>query len=357
MSIKTKQKDLKLLYVAMKYDYGDKNRGFSFEHENFYITLSHMFKDIIYFDFMENYQKFGKDKMNQLLLDITLKEKPDLMFCCLYRDELDKDVIKYISERTNTISLNWFCDDDWRFEDYSQFWAPCFSYITTTYKKAYEKYKKIGYKNAILTQWACNHFNCKKLNLEKIYDVTFIGMSHGNRRDIINNIINSGINLKYWGYGWKEIPDNFFFKSFWFFPKRIPYLKKLYQKTINHIKNSTRISQKDMIKVYNQTKINLNLNLSSNKKTVQLKGRNFEVPGCGGFLLTDYAPHLEDYYEIGKEVVCFDNLEDLKEKINYYLKNEEEREKIALAGYIRTLNDHTYERRFTEIFNHIILKV
>ena len=357
MSKKINKKNLKVLYVATKYDYGDKNRGYSFEHENFYKTLINMFKDVSYFDFMENYQKFGKDMMNQLLLDAILKEKSDLMFCCLSNDELDKDVIKYISEKTDTTTFNWFCDDDWRFEDYSQFWAPCFNYVSTTSKKAYEEYKKTGHNNVIFTQWACNHFYYKKLNLDKIYDVTFIGLPHGNRREWITNIINSGIKLKYWGYRWKEIPTNIFFKGFWFFPKRIPYLKKLYQKTINHIKNSTRISQKDMIKVYNQTKINLNLSLSSNKKTIEIKGRNFEIPGCGSFLLTNYAPHLEEYYKIGKELVCFEDLEDLKEKINYYLKNEEEREKIALAGYLRTLNDHTYERRFTEIFNQIILKV
>ena len=93
--------------------------------------------------------------------------------------------------------------------------------------------------------------------------------------------------------------------------------------------------------------------MASDKKTIELKGRNFEVPGCGSFILTSYAPHLENYYEIGKEVVCFDDLKDLKEKINYYLKNEEEREKIALAGYLRTINEHTYERRFSEILKQI----
>ena len=346
-------KELKILYVASMYDYGDKNRGHSFEHDNFYKTLIHMFDNISYFDYMDNYHQFGKERMNEMLLDVVNKEKPDFMFCVLSNEELDKDIIKYISEKTDTVTFNWFCDDDWRFDIYSRYWAPCFNYVSTTSKEAYYKYKKIGYDNAFMTQWACNHFYYQKLNLIEKYEVTFIGLPHGNRREWVNNIISSGINLRYWGYRWKEIPTNIFFKGFWFFPKRIKFLKKLYEKTISNIKNSTRISQEDMIKVFNQSKINLNLSMSSDKKTVELKGRNFEIPGCGSFLLTGYAPHLEEYYEIGKEVVCFDSLEDLKEKINYYLKNEEEREKIALAGYLRTINEHTYERRFSEILKQI----
>ena len=178
-------------------------------------------------------------------------------------------------------------------------------------------------------------------------------MPHGIRREWVNELISSGVNLKYWGYFWKPIPTNFFFKSFWYFPKRIKFLKKFYEQTINNIKNSTRISQDDMIKVFNQSKINLNLNFSSNKKIVEIKGRNFEIPGCGGFILTNNTPHLEEYYDIGKEIVCFEDMEDLKEKINYFLNHDSEREKIALAGYERTLKEHTYEKRFNDILKYI----
>jgi spore maturation protein CgeB len=347
------KKELKILYVATIYDYGDKNRGYSFEHENFFKTLSQIFKNILYFDYMDKYHKYGRDTMNEMLVKIVKKEKPDFLFCVLSNEEIDKDSIKYISENTDTITFNWFCDDGWRFDGFSKYWAPCFNYISTTSAEAFKCYKEIGYDNAIMTQWACNHFYYKKLDLKKIYDVTFIGMPHGNRREWINGLISSGIDLKYWGYAWKQIPDNFFFKSFWYFPKRIKFLRKYHEQTINKIKNSTRISQDDMIKVFNQSKINLNLNFSSNKKTIEIKGRNFEIPGCGGFILTNNAPHLEEYYKIGKEIVCFKDIYDLKDKINYFLKHDSEREKIALAGYERTLREHTYEKRFNDILKFI----
>ncbi|PYS06787.1 MAG: hypothetical protein DMG12_02645 [Acidobacteria bacterium] len=89
----------------------------------------------------------------------------------------------------------------------------------------------------------------------------------------------------------------------------------------------------------------------------QIKGRNFEVPGCGGFTLTGQAEDLESYYEEGREIVCFGTIPELIEKIRYYLSHESERRAIAEAGYQRTLHQHTYVHRFTDIFRHLQLPV
>ena len=85
----------------------------------------------------------------------------------------------------------------------------------------------------------------------------------------------------------------------------------------------------------------------------QIKGRNFEIPGCGSFCLTEYADDLESYYEIGEEIECFSTVKEAPEKIRYYLSHEEAREAIAKAGYERTLREHTYEKRFQEIFHRM----
>ena len=89
------------------------------------------------------------------------------------------------------------------------------------------------------------------------------------------------------------------------------------------------------------------------RKRKQLKGRNFEVPGCRGFLLTDSTDELKNYYEDGKEIIIFKDVKDLISKTKYYLEHEKEREQIAQAGYNRTIKEHTYEKRFEEIFKVI----
>lgn len=347
------KKDLTIIYVASKYDYGFKERGFSFEHENFYKTLKHMFTKIIYFDFATIYKEKGKDFMNSKLLEIVKSKKPDFLFCCLTNDEFYEETFSYISRKTNTTTFNWFCDDHWRFENYSKNWANCFNYVSTTDRDSYIKYKELGFNNVILTQWGCNIYDYKNFNLKKIFDVIFIGQPHGDRLKIIKFLKKSKVNVKCWGYGWDNKTNNFLFKAFWFFPKQFPILKEKHSEIIKRNNLRSRVSQNEMIKLYNQSKIGLNLSNSSINSVQQIKGRNFEIPGTGCFLLTNYVKYLEEYYEIGKEIICFYNLEELVDEIKYYLKHESEREKIAECGYIKTINKHTYEIRFNEIFKKI----
>lgn len=83
--------------------------------------------------------------------------------------------------------------------------------------------------------------------------------------------------------------------------------------------------------------------------------RLFEVTGRGGFMIFPYIKGLEDHFEIGKEIVTyqFNNFGELKEKIDYYLAHNEEREAIRLAGHERTKREHTYTHRLTTLLNTI----
>lgn len=335
---------MRILYVAMKYDYGKPEQGYSFEHNNFYDCLYNMGNDILYFDFMTLMQQHGREWMNRRLAEVVREEKPDLMFTVLFTEELDKKVVSSISESSETITLNWFCDDHWRFDNYSKDWAPCFDYVITTAQSAVPKYEAIGYRNVIKSQWACNHFMYRKMDLPLKYDVTFVGQPHGNRRQVMQALKEAGITTQTWGNGWE----------------------------------SGRVDQEEMIRIFNQSRINLNLSNASKSGSVtlakikrllkqdrneslrnvndQIKGRNFEIPGCGGFTLTGHADNLMEYYVDGKEIVCFDSINDLIRKIKYYNAHEDERLGIAKAGYERTMREHTYVHRFNEIFCKVGLK-
>lgn len=349
---------MKILYVAFKYEYGNPVRGFSFEHYNFYDTLTKMNEgdnEVVYFSIDEEIKKFGKKEANQKLIKKAILEKPDICFFFLSGDEIEKETIKEIKRKAGAVTFNWFSDDHWRFFNFSRHWAPCFDWIATTDPEAIKKYNKIGYKNVIKTQWACNHFICKPLNLQKKHKISFLGQPHGNRKKTIKTIEKSGFKVECRGWGW---------------PKGC-------------------ISQEEMIKMFSESKINIGLTNSSTsglfkslfqiflkrkdgkvcldnprywfdnlkailgKRSKQLKGRNYDVPGCKGFLLTEDAEDLRDRYEDGREIVIFKNKKDLIQKIKYYLSHDKEREAIAEAGYRRTVKDHTYEKRFNEIFKII----
>jgi spore maturation protein CgeB len=81
--------------------------------------------------------------------------------------------------------------------------------------------------------------------------------------------------------------------------------------------------------------------------------RDFEVTGCGAFLLTDYARGLETIFKPGEEIICYKNIEELKDIVKFYLSHPQEREEIARKGNLRAHQDHTYARRMEELISFI----
>lgn len=76
--------------------------------------------------------------------------------------------------------------------------------------------------------------------------------------------------------------------------------------------------------------------------------RNYIVPGYGGFLLTPYVEGLEEEFEDKKHVVWWKDVEECIDLIKYYLKNEDEREKIRKEGYEFTQRVHSWDSRIKE---------
>ena len=88
-------------------------------------------------------------------------------------------------------------------------------------------------------------------------------------------------------------------------------------------------TQEELARVYNQTKINLNINLQGEGS---LNYRTFEVLACDGFMLCDKRADISAL-GLDEALVQYDNEDDLVRKISYFLKNDSEREKIsARAG-------------------------
>lgn len=79
--------------------------------------------------------------------------------------------------------------------------------------------------------------------------------------------------------------------------------------------------------------------------------RAFEVPARGGFMIFPYIKGIEEMYELGKEIVPYEyeNFGQLKFLIDYFLENDEDRERIRIAGHERAKKDHTYTNRIKSL--------
>ena len=347
---------MRILLAAMGYDVGRVGAARSYEYYNFAEPLRLLGHAVTFFEYDVVMGREGRALMNERLADAVRRLRPDLLFTVLHTDEIDPSVIEWVSNDTNTVTLNWFCDDQWRFQNFGRVWAPRYNLVATTSRRAWERYRVEGCGNAILTQWACNHHRYRPSGGVPRWSVSFVGQAHGHRRHLVRAARRRGLDVRVWGPGWRSLPW-----ARWC---------------------GGRLAHDDMVRVFGESRVNLNFSNSSLEGAPggsvpkwmarlrrlerafpaewaflarpaairQLKGRTFEIPGTGGFLITEYVEELDEYYRLGQELVCFHTVDELVDRARYYLAHDAERRAIAQAGYERTLREHTYEQRFKALF-------
>lgn len=107
----------------------------------------------------------------------------------------------------------------------------------------------------------------------------------------------------------------------------------------------------EMPKVFRMSKINLNFTIPNIKSGIPL--RIWDVLGSKGFLLTNYQAEIPYFFKEGEDLVCFDGVEDLREKVGYYLAHEDERLAIAENGYRKVRERHSYIERIRTILETV----
>jgi hypothetical protein len=69
----------------------------------------------------------------------------------------------------------------------------------------------------------------------------------------------------------------------------------------------------------------------------QYTNRSWEIPACGVFLLSERTPAMQEFYCEGKEAEFFEGPEEFIDKVQFYLRDETARKRIAAAGYARVI--------------------
>ena len=339
---------MKIIYSGIYGENYDAARVPSFECNNFYLTLKHM-KGVEVVEYIyDPIIAIGKEEWNKELLALVKKEKPDMLFAFMYTDEFDLKTLDEIKKLTTSVA--WFADDYWRFFNYSKHWPAHFTYIVTTYSRAAEWYKKMGFENVILSQWACNTRTYKPVDIKKDIEVSFVGQCKPARAQAIEALRHAGVEVQCFGFGWPNgaVPED---KKLEIFGRSKINLNLTARQDIFSWSVIARIFLKrSMSTIAPDFHILDNLRAALHFGTPHTHARPFELAGCRAFVISGWSEDIGNYYEDGKEMVFYKNDRELEEKVRYFLAHDDEREHIARAGYERTMRDHTYEKRFTEIF-------
>lgn len=320
---------MKILCVLGEHNYGDPSRGEGYEYVNFLPALRNLGHQVVFFESFNRNSYSDFADLNRKFLEKVQVEVPDIILCVLLGYEIWIETLQLVREGTNAIIINWSTDDSWKYEQFSRFIAPCFHLYATTYQNALTKSKQDGHGNFFLTQWAANSDKLAEPLPAALcrYSVSFIGTYYGNRPQWISALSERGIEVECFGHGWENGPVS---------ADKIPKIMRNSVVSLNF--GDSGIVMQGIIP----------------GKSRQIKARVFEVPGAGGFLMTEYAEGLDLCYRIGEEIEVFDGISDITKKIAYFIEHPNERDSLAMAGHLRTRNEHTYEMRFEKLFDHAI---
>ena len=83
--------------------------------------------------------------------------------------------------------------------------------------------------------------------------------------------------------------------------------------------------------------------------------RVYETLGRGGFLIHPYIKGLEEEFTDGENIVFYEygNWQQLKDKIDYYITHDDERERIRKAGHEYVKANCTYTRRLQSMLDTV----
>ncbi len=109
---------------------------------------------------------------------------------------------------------------------------------------------------------------------------------------------------------------------------------------------------REMPQIFACSKINLNPSLRIIQTGIPL--RAFDIMGAGGFLLSNYQEELLEHFVNEEEMVVYESMEDAVAKIDFYLRHEELRVKIAENGKRKTLKEHSLQDRLDQILSVLL---
>jgi spore maturation protein CgeB len=346
----------------------------------------------------------AKERLSNELPSVFLNEhrkKPfDIFFSYLQNLQIIPDVLKEIKKHVYTIN---YTTNYHQFDLYKEI-AQIVDYNIYISKIAKEGFDKAGVKSYWMPLAANPDFY--KRSAKKNDKSVFIGQAYGPRPYLFWRLLQYNINLEIYGSGWTK-PNFTDVKPEPLMNEPLT-IKSTIRKSVNKLLSrytayEIRAKEKQVLKTETSLEDKLRRNYSNKNEIIisllrrdynnhlhpsvsetdyvnilseagtviniqesrfnhdyfnhnVLFGsnlRDFETTMCGSFLCTQFSEEISELFNINEDLICYYNEHDLAEKIKYYDINKDIKERIALSGYNRSINEHTWEKRFISFFNSI----
>ncbi len=323
------------------------------------------------------------EEANEKLIPFILnsKSKFDLFLNC----ESDGFLFSTTVEEVKKIGLPTvlICFDNLHAPHLHKKIASVFDIVWLTSFETKWMFEKWGCKNIVVQTYAANPFKFSPNWGSSKSVVSFIGSPYGSRIPVLNFLTQSKIPCNVFSNALSEsnqkrnnIPNikislvEEIFRALSFDIGRKVLLAALLNRTI--MKNKTKLDVNDFLHIYPSVSFSemqnvysdsaLSLNINDLRYTYLLKNplykihlRTFEIPMCGGLQISHYTKELTEYFEDEREIVLYNSNEELISKSKFYLdpKNETLVKRMKQAARKRAESDHTWMKRFNNIFDKL----
>jgi spore maturation protein CgeB len=277
-------------------------------------------------------ERIGSRLMNlagEYLALLTEAERPHLLLA-LAQAPLDKRYLAGIRSR-GVITAYWFVED-YRFKTYFREIASSYDFFFHIQGDTLnQELARLGSPHGHYLPLAADPDLFKPITDPQATapfraEVSFMGSGYPNRRHFFSELLD--FDFKIWGTEWDLSGP---------LGKRVQV-------------NGRRVTTEETVLIYNAAQVNLNLHSSIFSNGLDLDGhfinpRTFEIASCGAFQLVDERDPLPDFFTSGVELDTFRNLDDLRQKIDFYLSRPDLRQEFGTRAREKVLAEHTYQHR------------
>jgi len=358
-------------------------------YRNFCEPLLEMGHDVAFLSAKEGYRAMIRDsarlraRFSERIMEVFKREYDkggfDLFFAYLMDGMFEPDIMEDIRLR-GVPTCNFSCNNTHQFYLVERI-SPCFDLNLYAEKAVGGKFKRIG-ANAMWWPMASNPNYARPFDVKRDLEASFVGANYALRARYIGYLLDNGIDVHAYGPGWSaghwRIPRSViktFLKRYYLMYRSLPlpynkdrdryrglqreheYFRQLRKRFPGNF--HLPVSDEEVIRLYSASSISLGFlevfDLHDPTRNIlrHLHLRDFEGPMSGALYCTGYSDELAEMFEHDKEVVTYLGLEELLQKVKFYRSHDAEASRIRQAGRRRALQQHTYHRRFKDLFQKL----
>jgi spore maturation protein CgeB len=274
-------------------------------------------------------------RLNRRMIEVAERVKPDICLAVGGYRILPETLVTL--KRMGIPTLLWTTDPPRTEFNHVVETAPLYDHVFCAGTEAIDILAGAGRSDTVWLPFACDPDFHRPVELtdqdKQSYgrDVIFVGAFYPNRWEVLKELIGL-YDIGIWGPGWQQVIDH----------------------RNRDCIHASHLQYTEWVKMYNAAKIVIIIHYQDGAiPCFQASPKVFEVLACRSFVMSDSQKDVFRLFSSGKQLVCFNDVQDLKAKIDHFLNRDEERRMIAAAGYEEVIHKHTYRHRLQSMLDHI----